>query len=507
MPSPESTSPSPIYINKNFRTRFIESLRQKEKIPPLSTFELLEYIQNNKERWRASNDTPLKNTPYAAFISSNKKTTAEISLDAHSNIYISLRDMTLGVGENKIVKKRILYKNWSNVAFITPRLIATTKMLDDFKKEAKILNEIKELPSEKRRGLVETLFTSNREIVQIAYDNNLSTAIYGEKRHNSEELITPGIPFTYEERVDGVSQITDGLEQIHAMKIIHSDLKLDNILYRLVNLLNETTKKEFVIADFNLAFSPEELIENNQPRPQIGNLLYSAPEIGTWPGDTPEEQKDLAYRADVFSLALMSYELIHSKQHSSVARCSSQLNYLNYLDCRARILQSIRLSDSSNKNYNSQDHLYLRALHTDPKKRLSLQQFQTGVNWLKKKESDQYTTLSRDNILSQLAELNIQDVSENNAREALSQQPPGNYMLIPLLRKFLTFELILDTTKSDLYRAGLAYVDQDGVVVVKDLDVNPGDAIQVSNELNFLKSIGTITQPMDSSPLKKWKYM
>ena len=100
--------------------------------------------------------------------------------------------------------------------------------------------------------------------------------------------------FEEQELASLVSQILAGVSYCHEQKVIHRDLKLENILFE-----NSETNS-LIIADFGLAYR----IKNNLPGDVCGTPSYMAPEIGS---ETYDE------KVDIWSIGIILYVLATRK--------------------------------------------------------------------------------------------------------------------------------------------------------------------------------------------------
>lgn len=85
-------------------------------------------------------------------------------------------------------------------------------------------------------------------------------------------------------------QVLSGLDYFHENKIIHRDLKLDNIL------LENSESFDLKIADFGLAY----FVESKLPREVCGTPLYMAPEVGV---------QDYDEKVDLWSAGVVMFVL------------------------------------------------------------------------------------------------------------------------------------------------------------------------------------------------------
>ena len=95
-----------------------------------------------------------------------------------------------------------------------------------------------------------------------------------------------------------MKDIAQGLEHLRKKRIVHRDLKLENILIR----INKNASKDFVISDFGLASWDY----HKAPRfERCGTPGYIAPEVLS----SAQGKVVLDHRSDIFSLGVLAHIL------------------------------------------------------------------------------------------------------------------------------------------------------------------------------------------------------
>lgn len=114
-----------------------------------------------------------------------------------------------------------------------------------------------------------------------------------------EDLLKRSKPYSIESYWPILRQVTEGLSFAHAMNVVHRDVKPDNIF-----LLRDGTVK---ITDFGIARAADfESTHLTKTGVMLGTLAYVSPE-------QLQNAKNVDHRADIFSLAVVTYEALSGK--------------------------------------------------------------------------------------------------------------------------------------------------------------------------------------------------
>lgn len=123
-----------------------------------------------------------------------------------------------------------------------------------------------------------------------------------------KEIIAHQSLLPFHRIVNIISQICDGLNEIHSKGIVHRDIKPSNIF-----IIRNEDKSDFVkIIDFGIVGINKEFLGKNEEFEQIKNITKNEYIVGTPEYIAPEGIKgeEIDGRFDIYSLGVLCYELL-----------------------------------------------------------------------------------------------------------------------------------------------------------------------------------------------------
>jgi hypothetical protein len=129
------------------------------------------------------------------------------------------------------------------------------------------------------------------------------------------ENVSRKSPFTLFEAVDMMLQIAEGMLYLHGNKVVHRDLKSQNILVK----RRKDIDAEYVylkVADFGLSKTKENSITHSNQTPNTGTPRWMAPELMTMgANDFLARDQELRYpfKVDIYSFGMVCYEISTGK--------------------------------------------------------------------------------------------------------------------------------------------------------------------------------------------------
>eukprot|EP01094_Clydonella_sp_ATCC50884_P023081 TRINITY_DN543_c0_g1_i8.p1 TRINITY_DN543_c0_g1~~TRINITY_DN543_c0_g1_i8.p1 ORF type:complete len:1139 (-),score=517.82 TRINITY_DN543_c0_g1_i8:161-3274(-) len=184
------------------------------------------------------------------------------------------------------------------------------------------------------------------------YAGTLSDVI--EKRERKGE------PFTLPEIARFLLDVVRGLHFLHQNKIMHRDLKSDNVF----TMLNEQGHvQQLAIGDFDQSRA----VNQNQAMTCVGTPGYIAPEVLTGAGG------GYGFAADVWSVGMLAYELLTLKRPYHNLRGVSDINRASMTGTRPK------LPDDIDKQFQPIIDLHLACTEREPSKRPPLLEIKNAL--------------------------------------------------------------------------------------------------------------------------------
>jgi serine/threonine protein kinase len=159
-------------------------------------------------------------------------------------------------------------------------------------KKRRFKNEIAFLASHKHRNLVSVIDYG------VAVTKVVSGPFYVMRRYDASLRSVMADAVAPDRALQLFSQMLDGVEAAHLVKVVHRDLKPENFLYiKAENLL--------AVADFGVAAFTEATLQTlveTDPKQRLANFMYAAPE-------QRRAGQAVSCAADIYALGLMLNEL------------------------------------------------------------------------------------------------------------------------------------------------------------------------------------------------------
>lgn len=346
--------------------QFFKQLKEIKK-------EYKEHREEYKEQGSPDQNVSIKEGLFRRWISMTPDRKVLVTFDDGGKMYLIFQAKPIGKGGFKVVHRAISYKDWEEVAAVSP-LKETDASLKAFCQEKDFLSK---LPSDEA-GLICQIGSGKKKIFQKLYEGDLS------------KFIRKGGHLTISDELRILSKLTSAIGKIQSRGYSHNDIKLDNIFYK----KTPDGRLDVALGDYGLMTKPSDLIAEGKLRTVAGTLNYMAPElILGWQGATPQEKTMNALKADVYSLGLVATSLVIGR---TVLRkfdvCDTINKMKRYFQCRAdqtneviHLLHQLHYhlaKSPGSENPQKQQLLLLisKALSVNPKSRITIDDFSKAID-------------------------------------------------------------------------------------------------------------------------------
>ena len=464
-------------ISGAFKTSLLGALQGSSQIFPSPVtlqqiLSLVKHLEIQLPAWRISEK------PILSFPMSDDLIIGFYFHKPSQQLLIQTRTQAIGQGASKNIFEVFTYPNWERLAIGTPRRRSAQPSTIGLSNEQKIFQILSRLPQS--QGLVETIHADQNAILQRAYSPVRVGSLNSFSNHTQLKLL---------------EQVSEGVLALHQNEICHGDIKEENLLMSKENEIPE----ELVLTDFDLSFSPRELILAGKKRPFRGTLPLIAPEVieahytagvtGWYEGPPSNSSKKIelqiktALKADVFSLASMTAAILTPNLKQWYQYCSQPNQAFQLWRCQQLTLP-LYFQQLSDGPYQSLNQLLIAALEPNPTERIDSHQFLKAIRYLKKKAVLQPLPLR--NPLSKKPRLStlLRSISSSASNEAISGTfrfaKPGSYLLNwqahPGENRLIRF----------------SFLDSAGQLLTYLWEFNPAQPELIEEEIEYLKSLGRI---------------
>jgi hypothetical protein len=467
---------SPV-ISGSYKTALLGALQGGQQIFPApislqSTVHLIEHIEAQLPQWKTS----LKPIPPLKL--SNEITLYFLYQRISNQLLIRTRLEPIGRGANKTVIEVFNYPRWERLALGTSHRRTPRDLSIGLPNEQKVFQALSKIS--RSEGLVETLHADPRFLLQRAYSPVQVGAL------DSLPLLT---------RLKLLEQITTGLTTLHQKEICHGDIKEENLLVSKDNDIPE----EAVLTDFDLSYSPRDLIVAGKRRPFRGSLPLVAPELiqthltamvtGWFDGEPTGTEKKIdlqiktALKADIFALASMTSAILRPKEKQWFEACHNPTEPFFLLRCQQATLGQY-LFDLGDGPYQSLNQLLISALEPLPENRIDSQQFLKGIRHLRKKATPETPLSAAEGAKKPEPSKLIKSITDSVPIEIIEgtfrKAKPGNYLL--------SWHVSKDGSRDVRF----SFLDPTGLFFSYLWGFNPARPEFIEEEVEFLKTIGRI---------------
>jgi serine/threonine protein kinase len=482
----KSTGVRPTEIKERHKKRIFQAILTIRKLvrPDVtidSIFHFLESVKIFKEN--LSYISTLKMVPFPLQLSDKTNKVVWIEFGRNGKAYINFNEGVLDQGGFKQFERVYQYRDFDTAAKLSPLINLPAAKRGFFSKEVEFLEEISDLPTSEKQGLVQVYSTDSDRIYEKMYDTDLTSYI-------NRNLNKPSrYPFTIDQKMSIVAQMNRALETLHQHGIAHNDIKLDNIFLKFSEP-NFRGQIEAALADFGLSTRPYELLISKQPRPPYGSLFYVAPEVfgERWEGDTLKAQVQNGLKSDVFSYALTVLRMFYPGQFSWEEKCVNMTGRV-YSACKMREIKNTLETHAEEKRVTRFSYWALAGLEPSSENRVTSKQLAKAFDYVQKFP----LAVDRDYCVEDYrvveekwhALAHFRTMSQNTDKK-VSDQPEswvGRYALVTHAYK-------------KQYCLAVIFTDRQQKIRTKILNSDPSQISAVAEELQFLKDLGYLTDPI-----------
>lgn len=402
-----------------------------------------------------------------------------------SIIHVTFPTALQDQGSSKAAYLSYDYNTWDEASILKFHEPYSVRSLDP-EAETRLKNEITVLNAIKGQtfpGLPNVIHSDEQRFIMESFESDLTKTL-----NNSTTFLGPNA------WIQAGSQLNFGLRILHAMGLVHSDIKLNNVM---ISNPNNADAVKAAYIDFDLAYSPWHLCQQHKNRPKGGTLFYYAPEQGdsAWHSDSDcKTSMQVAQKADVFAHAGMIYSLKYGKvppmrtcletywkqlPNAPSNRKDQKLYHaLLYRNDRSKYpnppMFMTCLNDEITKLKRTGDRidaLLAQSFDPDPLKRPSIDEFQKKYDGIMKEKIKYHLTLN-----SAVTHLRT-DLNEITAQETLPVSQLGYH--------YVTY---VDTS-SETGRYVIRLIARTGnKLISKTLHASPFDAASLKQELRTFEA-------------------
>ncbi|CAD8199974.1 unnamed protein product [Paramecium pentaurelia] len=189
--------------------------------------------------------------------------------------------------------------------------ISEKKIRNTLEAELKIYKQLKDIYSNNLVKLLDHIETDNEFcFVMELCDDDLDKLFSKYKKNNNW--------FNRQEQFDMIRQILKGAQILRKKKIVHRDIKPQNILVKVLNPNQIDQKRIFKLADFGFSKSLNDIYEQ-QDMTRVGTYNYLAPEI--------YYKDQFSGKCDIYSYGILFHQILFYRRYPGQYSNKEQLHH------------------------------------------------------------------------------------------------------------------------------------------------------------------------------------